>query len=149
MIEENSQGIEFEFIEDIGYKLHILLKNKADWVDLKIDEEEEDPIEEFRRAVDYLQSVVFMSCGFQEYSNDEEIEDNGEGVSVTCYKMGPKPGMFFSIQRKKTKARLQLVDIEDLVKDMTIEQVKIYEQAGDPFNLKISKKYSQMVKTLK
>lgn len=149
MEENNSRGIELEFIEDVGYKLGILLQNKEDWVDLTIDKEEQDPVEEFRRAVDYLQSIVFMSCGFQEYSHDEEINNKGERVSVTCYKMGERPGVFFTMHRKEEQARLQLIDIEDLVKDLTIEQVKVYERAGDPFGLKASKKYRKMVATLK
>lgn len=148
MLSGNTRDIQLEYIEDIGNKLGMILQTKDDYVELIVNKPEES-LCDFNADIDFLQSCIFMTCGYEEYSSDVEETSDGKKVSTTCYKMGAVPGRFFSIRREESKARIQLVDIEDIVEKLSMEQIKRYEKAGDPFGLRTSKRYCQMADKLK
>lgn len=147
MLVDSSSEDRFESLEDMSRRLHHFLQTKADYIQLEPNIPEES-VAEFNRAIDFLQEFIFIASGFKEYSRSIENTEEGQRISVTCYKVTTVPSMFFVLRRKENKARLQLVDIDELVQRLSQEEIRENEKAGDPYGFRDSKKYCQLAAEL-
>lgn len=145
---ESSSEDRFGSLEEMCRRLNHFLQTKADYIQLEPNIPEES-IEEFNGAIDFLQGFAFIAHGFKEYRHDIENTEGGRKVSVTCYKVTTVPGMFFVLRREENKARLQLVDIDELVQRLFQEAIRENEEAGDPFGFRDSKQNCQKAAELR